>query len=96
MTIQILAAVFILFVLARTLGKYKKRLISWRLTIFWFCFWIAAGILFWLPALSDRLAAFLEVGRGADAITYIAFVLLFYLVCKIFLRFESLERQLTD
>ncbi|EKD33161.1 MAG: hypothetical protein ACD_76C00079G0002 [uncultured bacterium] len=96
MVIQIIASVFILFVLARTVIKFAERAISLRLMIFWIVFWACAALLFWMPSISDRAARFLQVGRGVDAITYIALVILFYFAYKFFLRFESLERQLTE
>lgn len=95
MTIQILATLFIAFVIGRTAGRYKLKQISGRLFIFWILFWAVALLLFWMPQLSDRVAQLLQVGRGVDAITYISLVVIFYLMFRIFNRFERMERQMT-
>lgn len=95
MMIQILVTIVIAFILVKTGMRYRKKEISTRLFGFWVLFWIVAGIFFWMPELSDRIAEVLEVGRGVDAIVYISLVILFYALFRIFNRFERMERELT-
>ncbi|MBU0530996.1 MAG: DUF2304 family protein [Candidatus Uhrbacteria bacterium] len=95
MTIQIVVTIIIAFILIKTGMRYRKKEISTRLFAFWVLFWVVAGIFFWMPELSDRVAKVLEVGRGVDAIVYISLVILFYALFKIFNRFERMERELT-
>ncbi|MFH1315244.1 MAG: DUF2304 family protein [Candidatus Uhrbacteria bacterium] len=95
MTIQILATLFIAFVLGRTVSRWRLQQISTRLFIFWILFWAIALLLFWMPQLSDRVANLLQVGRGVDAIIYISLVIMFYLMFRIFNRFERMEHEIT-
>jgi small membrane protein len=95
MTIQILATLFIAFVVGRTIGRWRLKQISTRLFIFWVLFWLIALLLFWMPHLSDRVAELLQVGRGVDAIIYISLVVMFYLMFRIFNRFERMEKEMT-
>ena len=95
MTIQILATLFIAFVVGRTIGRWRLKQISPRLCVFWVFFWLIALLLFWMPHLSDRVAEILQVGRGVDAIIYISLMVMFYLMFRIFNRFERMEREMT-
>ena len=95
MMIQILATFFIAFVVGRTVGRWRLKQISTRLFVFWVLFWVVALLLFWMPQLSDRVANLLQVGRGVDAIIYISLVVIFYLMFRIFNRFERMEREVT-
>ena len=84
MTIQILATVFVGLILLKATRDYLKKKIKISLFIVWLVFWAAVLLAFWWPDLTQRLANFLQVGRGADAVFYISVVVLFYLVFKIF------------
>ncbi len=95
MVIQIFATIVIVLIILKTGLRYGKKEISTRLFAFWILFWLIAGLLFWMPELSQRVADFLEVGRGVDAIVYISLVIMFYLMFKIFNRFERIEKNLT-
>ena len=95
MTIQIIATIFIGFILGKTTRRFVSKEISGRLFGFWLLFWLIALVLFWIPDLSQRVADVLEVGRGVDAIVYISIVVLFYALFRVFNRFERMETQLT-
>lgn len=95
MTIQIIATIFIGFILGKTTRRFTSKEISGRLFGFWLAFWLIALVLFWVPELSQRVADVLEVGRGVDAILYISLVIIFYALFRIFNRFERMEGQLT-
>lgn len=94
-TIQIIAALFLLFVLSRTYFRYKSNEITLKEFIFWFGFWILVGIVVILPQTMSFLAGVLNVGRGVDVIIYIALMLLFYLNFKTQLKFEKLEQNIS-
>jgi hypothetical protein len=62
---------------------------------FWVCLWISGIFITWRPDYASRLADFLGVGRGVDAVMYVAFAILFYVVFRLLVRIEQLESHIT-
>jgi len=60
-------------------------------------FLILAAIVFvvW-PDLTQNLAKFLGVGRGADLVFYISILIFWFVVLKLYSRVRSLEQKLTE
>ena len=96
MLIQLLITVLALSALVGVLRRFKCGAISKLGLILWLILWVGAILLVWNPISTNRLAAFLGVGRGADAVFYISVILLFYAVFRIFGKIENLEHQLSE
>ena len=60
-------------------------------------FLIACAVVFvvW-PDLTQNLAKFLGVGRGADLVFYISILIFWFVVLKLYSRVRSLEQKLTE
>lgn len=57
----------------------------------------ATGIVFvFFPDLTNRIARWVGVGRGADMIFYLAIVFFLFVVAKLYGRIRKLEQQLTE
>lgn len=95
MVIQILVTIASIFVIAKSAIAYIHKTIRIPTFIAWSIFWTAIIFLVWQPNLTDRLAALLQVGRGADAIFYLSLIAVFYLLFKIFIRFEAIDSNMT-
>lgn len=95
MVIQIILVIFFLFVLFKVLGRFRSGDLKGKEAIGWVIFWILAGVVVISPNSTLVLAKVLGVGRGVDAIIYLAMALLFFLVFKIFVRLETIEHQIT-
>ena len=95
MVIQILITIASVFVIAKSAIAYVRKTIRIPTFIVWSIFWTAIIFLVWQPNLTDRLAAVLQVGRGADAIFYLSLIAVFYLLFRIFIRFETVDSQIT-
>ncbi|MEK7648462.1 MAG: DUF2304 domain-containing protein [Patescibacteria group bacterium] len=93
--IQLLVTLVSGFVILKTVNKFRKKEIPLTLCVLWSLFWILGIIVVWQPTLADTIASVLQVGRGTDAILYLSLVALFYLIFKIFVRFEKLDKDLT-
>lgn len=63
--------------------------------LFWISLWVLAIIGVTLPGTTTKIASFFSVGRGVDAIIYIALSLLFYLVFRIYVMIEDIRREIT-
>ncbi|EKD42972.1 MAG: hypothetical protein ACD_72C00515G0002 [uncultured bacterium] len=93
--IQIVLVLFFLFAFIKVLIKFFHQELKASAAIGWLVFWIVSAIVVVVPDFASRLAKILGVGRGVDAIMYLAFVVLFFLVFKVFVRLEKMEKQLT-
>ncbi len=95
MVIQILITLASIFAIAKSVISYIHKTIRLPTFILWSIFWSCIIFLVWQPNLTDRLAALLQVGRGADAIFYISLIAVFYLIFKMFIRFEHIDSSIT-
>ncbi len=94
-TIQILILLFILFAFSRVIVRYKESSITRKEFFFWILFWLAAGTAVLLPQTTSFVANIVGIGRGVDLAIYVALILLFYVVFRIFVRLEQMERNIT-
>jgi hypothetical protein len=93
--IQILIVAFALFAIARVVKQYKEGRLTRPLLAFWSCFWLGAAIVALLPDTSTIAARIVGVGRGADLVIYVSLIGVFYLVFRMYVKVEDLERQIT-
>jgi hypothetical protein len=94
--IQILLVGFAVFAMSRVLLRLRRGDLPPLHLVIWFVFWTAVVVVVLAPGTSNRLAGLLGVGRGADVVMYLALVVLFYVVFRIFGKLEALERQITS
>lgn len=95
MVIQIILVVFALFALVRTVWQLKQGSVPFKTFLFWLFFWIAVCVVVLLPQTTTLVASLVGVGRGADLVIYVAMIGLFYLVFRLFVKIEDIERQIT-
>jgi len=93
--IQIIILVIVLTVWWRLYARLKSDELTLREFVEWFLLWLAAAVVVLVPDTASYLAFQVGVGRGSDLVTYLALLLVFYLIFKLFLRLEKFERQLT-
>ncbi|HBF66980.1 MAG TPA: DUF2304 domain-containing protein [Candidatus Magasanikbacteria bacterium] len=95
MFIQIILIIFIIFALSRVVIRAQKKEIRIGESLGWVVFWLLAGAAVLWPGGTVVLANTLGVGRGSDLIFYVSLALLFYMMFRIFVRLERLERNIT-
>lgn len=95
MTIQILVTLFSALIIGKALSKLKSREAHMYTVLAWIIFWLFVVFLIWQPDLTNYLAAFLQVTRGADAVFYLSLIIIFYLFFKIFVTIEKIESDIT-
>lgn len=94
--IQILLVGCLLFALRITWRRQKENAISRREAFAWSVLWLMATTIIILPQTTTIVARVLGVGRGVDMVLYASIIGLFFLVFRLFIAFDKLERQLTD
>jgi len=95
MLIQIILSLFVVFALANTIQRFKKKEITPSSLLFWVVFWGVVAVVVWRPTLSTDLANFLGVGRGADLLFYFSIAVIFYLIFRLTVKMEKIERDIT-
>lgn len=93
--IQILILVFAGLGVVRAFMQFKKGALSIAWLLFWVIGWIAAGLVALMPQTTDVVAQFFGVGRGADAVIYLALIALFFLVFRMYVHIEEVEGEIT-
>lgn len=73
----------------------KKGDLGGKAVVFWIFFWFFASVVVFWPSASSWVAAYLGIGRGTDLVVYCAFALVFFLLFKMNVKLDSLNRGLT-
>lgn len=94
--IQLLILAIVLVVWWRLYARLRSSELTVVEFVEWFLLWAAVAAVAMVPDATSYVAALVGVGRGADLVTYLGLLLVFYLVFKLFVKFEKLERQLTS
>lgn len=95
MIIKYLIIVFIIFVLWRTFLRFRSKDITGRELSIWTIFWVAVILSTLAPQKTDVVAKFLGVGRGADLLVYLSVIILFFVVFKIIVKLEKIDKDIT-
>ena len=93
--IQVVLVVFAVFAFSRAVVGLRRGTLAVKPFVFWSLFWAAVVVVAVRPETTAAVARLFGVGRGADLAIYVALVLVFFLVFRLFARIEDLERQLT-
>ncbi len=96
MTIQVIITLVAGAALRGIYKRFRKNAMSVKEVVLWTLVWSGGTVLVWEPHISNRLAAWLGVGRGADAILYSAVVMLAYGVVRAFAIIQALEHALSE
>ena len=93
--IQIVLVLFAVFAFSRALVSVRRGTLRVGPFVLWSLFWGAVVVVAFRPETTMAAAHVFGVGRGADFAIYLALLLAFFLLFKLFARIEELERQLT-
>lgn len=87
---------FTLFAASRALLRYRSKDISLSELLFWAIIWISVALITAAPQTSDFIARLAGIKRGTDVAFFVSIVLLFYLLFRVYVKIEHLDRDLTD
>ncbi len=93
---QILALIIIAIFLARLIWQKQKQQIGANEFIFWLCFWmLAAASIIFLKWIDKLVASIGFTGSGIDVLIYLGVAILFYLIFRLRLKMEKINKELT-
>lgn len=93
---QILLSIIIIFILIRTIIAFRKKSLTTGFTLVWFCFWLFGLFLIYDQQFVINIAHKLGISRGVDLVIYLSLIFIFYMVYKLLVKIEELERSLTE
>lgn len=93
---QFVLSAITIFIICKTLISYKKQELSKPFTLLWIICWLLILVLIFYPNFLSNIARILGIGRGVDLAIYLSVITIFYLLYKIFVRFNEIEKQITQ
>lgn len=95
MFLKLFIILFVFFAVTRVFSRYKRQEISSREVIVWTVFWILVLAATLWPNTTDIVARYFGVGRGADFLIFLSIVALFFMVFRIIVKIEKIEKNIT-
>lgn len=93
---QLIALIIIAFFLARLYWQKQKNYIGLNEFLFWLVFWLLAALLIVGLKFIDLLVADLGFsGSGIQVLLYLSVAILFYLIFRLRLKLEKIEKDIT-
>jgi len=93
--LKIITALFVFFAISRTYLRFKDRSLGAISFILWTLIWLLALLFVFDPNLSNIIAKTAGLGRGADAAFLLSIVVLFYLIFRLYVKIDAIDKHLT-
>ncbi len=93
--IQIIVIIISIFAISRVLLQVRKNVVAIDSALFWVVIWLIVISIVIYPNTINNLADIVGVGRGVDVIIYLSIIFLFYMIYRMYVRMENLEREIT-
>ena len=93
--LQIIVSLFVLLIVFRLFKKYKDNTLKTSEFIGWLLIWLIVIVAFWLPQTTSYLAILLGIGRGVDLAIYVALLIIFYLIFRVYLKIDKQQKEIT-
>lgn len=95
MALEIIIMLFGLFAVSRSYLRYRERLLTLPIAIFWVSLWILIVCAVFFKDWTSSISSFFGIGRGADFFLFAAILLLSYLCFRLYVKLEATRQDLT-
>jgi len=92
---QSLFVLFSLYSIFFVIKKKRDELLGPRGMFFWILFWIGVITVVVWPDGTAKIAHVFGIGRGADLVMYVALATLFFIVFRLHIKIEAMNRDVT-
>ena len=93
--IQIIILIIIALIIIKTWQKYRQQSITIREFFLWVGFWLMVSLVIVFNEATNFIAHLLGIGRGVDLIFVVSTIVIVYVIFKILLRLEKIEKNIT-
>ena len=94
------ALIFLLSLVILGMGlvilRYRQRKIGTLAFLLWLVLWAGAATVIMFPNSTVMLARILGIGRGADLVLYTSLIVTLYLLFRLHVRLEQVNREVTQ
>lgn len=94
--IKILFSIFALFAWSRAILRFRAKQMNQKELAFWSFLWLAMIAVVLIPEKTTTLAKLLGMDRGFDAMTFIAIVVLFYVIYRLYIKSNETDQEITQ
>lgn len=94
--IEILLTLFVLFAWSRVILRWRDHQINQKELAFWSILWLVILVMVYVPGKTTYLAHLLGMGRGFDAMVFIAIIALFYTLYRLYIKANETEQEITE
>ena len=95
----IIAQIFLLLLVGTAMGtvilRYRQSKISSLAFVLWFAVWTTGAVTILFPNITLTPARWLGLGRGTDLILYVSIIFILFLIFRIHVRLEQINREIT-
>lgn len=95
MVIQTLLIIFFLFALVKVIGRWRAGDLTKAGLVWWSLFWVVAAVVVLLPNSTAYFAKLVGIGRGADLVVYLSLAGIFFIIFRLMIKIESLNKDIT-
>lgn len=93
--IQILLVLVFVVAIIKVVGRWRARDLTSGGLVLWLVFWVAAIFVAINPNSTYYLSNLLGIGRGADLVVYASLILIFFLLFKMMVKIEKINKEIT-
>jgi len=90
-----MALVFVTFAASRAVLRAKDKKITIIELFFWLGIWGGLIFVVFFPNIISRVADLVGIKRGIDVIIYTSVGIIFYLIFRLYVKLEDIEREIT-
>ena len=95
-TLNIWVTIFIVFALSRVILRFNNKEISFRETFFWLVIWMSILLISLFPNITTSFAQIIGIKRGLDSVILVAILILFYLIFRLYMKINNLDKDITE
>ncbi len=96
MIFQFFLIAFSVYAIARSMKQYAQKRVSKYWVAVWSVLWIVVIGVALMPQITDHIARYVGVGRGADLLVYLAVTFLLYAVLRMMIRQQKMSEEITE
>ncbi|MFA5047537.1 MAG: DUF2304 domain-containing protein [Patescibacteria group bacterium] len=96
MLIKIILLIIVAIIVLRLIFRFKGKDLDVLAFISWLAIWVLAAVIVVFPELTSFIASRVGIGRGADLVVYLSIIFIFYLLFRLLLRLERIEKNITQ
>lgn len=94
--IRILTIIFVAFAGSRAILRFRDKAISIGELTLWSTIWTIILLIVFRPDIADQTATIFGIQRGTDVMFFSAIVLMFYLIFRLYVKLDILDRHITE